>query len=130
MDPAAVPLWRDAAGCPVHASLSRAGDWMGVGSRRPGVDMEPLARTDMLPEMTGGACDSSELAEPGTLAVDQRGRALQASWVREVLLKAAGTGTVGGNEQLRRALRLASANAEGAAWLELLESRAPPTWLR
>lgn len=114
MDPATVPLWRDAAGCPVHASLSRAGDWMGVGSRRPGpvgVDMELLACMDMLPEMAGGACDSSELAEPGTLAVDQRGRVLLASWVREVLLKAAGTGTVGGNEQLRRALRPASANA-------------------
>ncbi|MGH8061423.1 MAG: 4'-phosphopantetheinyl transferase family protein, partial [Pseudoxanthomonas sp.] len=102
IEPATVPLWRDAAGCPrvgdnlVHTSLSHAGDWIALAVSRAGpvgVDIEPLSRMDQLPEMAGVICDSSELAELETHAVDQRGSALLALWVRkEALLKAAGTG--------------------------------------
>lgn len=102
MDPTAVPLWRDLAGCPrvgnnlVHTSLSHAGEWIALAVSRVGpigVDIEPLSRMAMLPELADTICSPSERRELETLSAEQRGRSLLALWVRkEALLKAAGTG--------------------------------------
>jgi 4'-phosphopantetheinyl transferase len=134
MNPAAVPLWRDAAGCPrvgdnlVHTSLSHAGDWIALAVSRVGlvgVDIEPLVRTDMLPEMAEAICTRSEHAAMEALAIDDRGRALLALWVRkEALLKAAGTGlsvemnSFAAPEGPVRPMPM----LEGGAWLEMLET--------
>ncbi len=134
MDPGAVPLWRDAAGCPrvgdnlVHTSLSHAGDWIAMAVSRVGpvgVDIEPLSRTGMLAEMAGDICHPSELVELESLAVDQHAGALLALWVRkEALLKAAGTGlsvemsSFAAPEGLGRPMPV----LEGELWLEMLDS--------
>ena len=141
MDPALVPSWRDAAGCPrvgddlVHTSLSHAGDWITLVVSRVGpvgVDIEPLARMGVLVEMANGICHFSELAELEIVAAEQRGRALLVLWVRnEALLKAAGTGL---------SLEMSSfAALEGQVRpMPILEGThgwrclnpAPPAWLR
>jgi 4'-phosphopantetheinyl transferase len=134
MNPATVPLWRDAAGCPrvgdnlVHTSLSHAGDWIALAISRVGplgVDIEPLSRMDMLLEMADATCAPSERPELEALAADQRKRALLALWVRkEALLKAAGTGL---------SVEMSSFAApegpvppmpmlRGGAWLEMLDA--------
>jgi 4'-phosphopantetheinyl transferase len=103
MDPMAVPLWRDAAGCPrvgdgniVHTSLSHADGLVALAVSKAGpvgVDVESTARVDMLPEMADSICDPSERVELQEVAVDARGLALLALWVRkEALLKAEGIG--------------------------------------
>ena len=135
----AVPLWRDAAGCPrvgdnlVHTSLSHSGDWIALAVSRAGplgVDIEPLTRMNMLPGLADSICAPSERMELETLAADQRDRALLALWVRkEALLKAAGTGL---------SVEMSSFSAPegpvpsmpilaGRAWLEMLD--APPACL-
>jgi 4'-phosphopantetheinyl transferase len=134
MDPAAVPLWRDAAGCPrvgnnlVHTSLSHAGDRIALAVSRVGpvgVDIEPLVRTHMLLEMAESVCTRPERAAVEALAIGSRGTALLGLWVRkEALLKAAGTGL---------SVEMSSFDApEGAvrpmpilearAWLEMLDA--------
>jgi 4'-phosphopantetheinyl transferase len=134
MDPMAVPLWRDAAGCPrvgdnlVHTSLSHAGDWIALAVSRigpVGVDIEPLVRMDLLPEMAEAICTHSEHAAIEALALDQRGRALLALWVRkEALLKAAGTGlSVEMNSFDAPEGRVGAMPVLGrGAWLEMLET--------
>lgn len=134
IDPATVPLWRDASGCPrvgdnlVHTSLSHGGDWIALAVSRAGpvgVDIEPLSRMHLLPEMAGAICDSSELAELETHALDQRGGALLALWVRkEALLKAAGTGlSVEMNSFAAPEGPIGSMPMlQGDAWLEMLEA--------
>ncbi len=102
MDAAAVPLWRDASGRPrvgddgIHTSLSHADTWvaLAVSSAGPlGVDIEPLTRVDMLPEIAGSICHPQEAAALKGLAPDRYGMALLALWVRkEAFLKAAGVG--------------------------------------
>ena len=99
MDPAAVPpLWRGAAGCPrvgdnlVHNKSGHAGDWIALVVSRiglVGVDIEPLARMDMLPEMVETICTRLEHAAMEALAIDDRSKALLwPLWVRkEALLK-------------------------------------------
>lgn len=58
-----------------------------------GMDIEPLVRMDLLPEMAEVICIRPEHAAIEALAIDHRGRALLALWVhKEALLKAAGTG--------------------------------------
>lgn len=103
MDPAVVPLWRDEAGCPrvgaeniVHTSLSHTDGLvvLGVSKTGPlGVDIESIARADMLPEMADSICDPSERAELQKMTADACGPALLSLWVRkEALLKAQGVG--------------------------------------
>ncbi|KAF1718198.1 hypothetical protein CSC74_04725 [Pseudoxanthomonas yeongjuensis] len=134
MDPMAVPLWRDAAGCPrvgdnlVHTSLSHAGDWIALAVSRTGpvgVDIEPLVRMDLLPEMADAICTRSEHAAIEALAIDRRGRALLALWVRkEALLKAAGTGLSVEMSSFSAPEGSVRAMSElgGCAWLEMLET--------
>ena len=83
MDAAAVPLWRDASGRPrvgddgIHTSLSHADTWvaLAVSSAGPlGVDIEPLTRVDMLPEIAGSICHPQEAAALRGLAPDRRAR--------------------------------------------------------
>ena len=134
MDPMAVPLWRDALGCPrvgdnlVHTSLSHADGRIALAVSRVGpvgVDIEPLVRARMLLEMTGVICTRLERATVETLAVDRRERALLGLWVRkEALLKAAGTGlsvemnSFDAPEGTVRPMP----TLEGGAWLEMLEA--------
>lgn len=103
MDPMVVPLWRDAAGCPrvgdgniVHTSLSHADGLVALAVSKAGpvgVDVESIARVDMLPEMADSICDPSERVDLQEVAADARGLALLALWVRkEALLKAEGIG--------------------------------------
>lgn len=103
MDAASVPLWRDAAGCPrvgddklVHTSLSHADEFIALAISRAGpvgVDIEPMTRKDMLPEMAASICTPEEKLELDQLDAEARGLGLLAMWVRkEALLKAAGLG--------------------------------------
>lgn len=97
-----VPLWRDELGCPrvgngeIHTSLSHADAWVALAISRSGpvgVDIEPLARAEMLPEIAGSLCHPQEAAQLRGLAPDRYGKALLALWVRkEALLKAAAVG--------------------------------------
>jgi 4'-phosphopantetheinyl transferase len=134
MDPATVPLWRDAAGCPrvgdnlVHTSLSHAGEKIAFAVSRigpVGVDVEPLARMHMLQEMAESICTRSEQAAVESLAFDHRSKALLGLWVRkEALLKAAGTGlsvemsSFDAPEGMIRPMRV----LDGGGWLEMIEA--------
>lgn len=134
MDPVVVPLWRDAAGCPrvgdnlVHTSLSHAGDWVALAVSKSGpvgVDIEPLVRMELLPEMAEAICAPSERTAMEALALEHRGKALLALWVRkEALLKAAGTGlsvamnSFSAPEGTVRPMPM----LEEGAWLEMLET--------
>lgn len=102
MDATAVPLWREESGRPrvgddeIHTSLSHADTWVALaisGIAPVGVDVEPLVRADMLPEIADSICHPCEAAELGGLAPDLYRKALLALWVRkEAFLKAAGVG--------------------------------------
>ena len=102
IDASAVPLWRDANGCPrvgdnlVHTSLSHAGRWiaLAVSTTGPvGVDIESRERIGALPEIAGSICHPREAADLVGITGGSYGEALLALWVRkEALLKAAGVG--------------------------------------
>lgn len=102
VDAVAVPLVRDALGCPrlrdspMHTSLSHSGGWaaMAVTAAGPvGVDMEPIDRRAVMPEIAERLCHPSEFAALAGLASSERAAALLELWVRkEALLKAAGVG--------------------------------------
>ncbi len=102
VDAVAVPLVRDALGCPrlkdapFHTSLSHAAGWVAVavtGSGPVGVDIEPAARSSVMAEIAGRVCHPDEAEELSTLIEPLYGRALLELWVRkEALLKAAGVG--------------------------------------
>jgi len=103
LEPVAVPLWRDAAGCPrvgdeniVHTSLSHADGLVALAVSKAGpvgVDVEPIAHAGILPEMADSICAPPERMELQDVAPDARGLALLALWVRkEALLKAEGVG--------------------------------------
>lgn len=101
-DAGAVPLGRDAAGCPrlagggLHTSLSHAGGCVAVAvaiTGPVGVDIEPAARARVMPEIAGRLCHPVDLATVGALPAGDRDHALLQLWVRkEACLKAAGTG--------------------------------------
>lgn len=102
VDAVAVPLVRDALGCPrlrdspVHTSLSHSGRWAAVAVTAAGpvgVDMEPVDRRAVMPGIAERLCHPSELAALAALAPSERATALLELWVRkEALLKAAGVG--------------------------------------
>ncbi len=102
LDPADVPLGRDAQGCPrlengtLSTSLSHAGGFAALaasGAGAVGVDLEPVTRASVLPEIAERVCDAGETAALAGLAAPAYGAALLALWVRkEALLKAAGVG--------------------------------------
>lgn len=97
----AVPLHRDASGCPriaggnLFTSLSHAGTGAAVAITAAGpvgVDIEPASRASVMPDIADRIShpdDQGIPATPGTA----RARALLRLWVRkEAFLKAAGTG--------------------------------------
>lgn len=98
----AVPLWRDALGCPrvgegmAATSLSHAGSLIGlaVGEYRPlGVDVEPAYRISEMPELVHNICHASELDAMLRLAPEAQAEALLALWTsKEAILKALGIG--------------------------------------
>lgn len=99
--PAAVPLRRDALGCPrldaggAHTSLSHADGLvaLAVSGAPVGVDIEPAARTAAMDEIATRVAHPRELAAAQALPEAERRRALLSLWVRkEALLKAAGIG--------------------------------------
>lgn len=102
MDPEAVPMWRDASGCPrvgeglISTSLSHSDGWIALAACNEGpvgVDVETFSRLGMLPGMVDSICHPAEKLALQHLAADACKRALLALWVRkEALLKAAGTG--------------------------------------
>ena len=102
VEPQAVPVWRDALGCPrvgdgaLYTSLSHADSWLAFavsGAGPVGVDIEPFSRADAMPEIADSVCHPVEAAALGALAVDRYAEALLALWVRkEAALKAAGVG--------------------------------------
>lgn len=101
-DPAEVTLRRDPAGRPclpddaLYTSLSHAGGAaaIAISVRGPvGIDLEPAARAEQMPEIAARIVHRAEAAEFAALAMPQRSAALLALWVRkEALLKAAGIG--------------------------------------
>jgi 4'-phosphopantetheinyl transferase len=101
-EPARVPLYRDASGCPrldgnvVWTSLSHAGGLLAfaVGSAGPvGVDIEPLSRCGAMDEIAGSVCHADEWTSMASLPASSRAAALLELWVRkEAVLKAAGVG--------------------------------------
>lgn len=102
LDPADVPLDRDAQGCPrlgngaLSTSLSHADGFAALAASAVGavgVDLEPATRAGALPEIAERVCDPGEAAALAGLAPADYGTALLALWVRkEALLKAAGVG--------------------------------------
>lgn len=99
--PEAVPVERDAQGCPrvrgypLSTSLSHAGRGLAVavsGTRNIGVDLEPRERAPVMGEIADyvlHAHDATPCHANGQLALDE----LLALWVRkEAVLKAAGIG--------------------------------------
>jgi 4'-phosphopantetheinyl transferase len=102
VEPHAVPVWRDALGCPrvgdgkLYTSLSHADSWLAFalsGAGPVGVDIEPLARADAMPEIADSVCHPAEAVALDALPADGYAEALLALWVRkEAALKAAGVG--------------------------------------
>lgn len=101
-DPAAVPLYRDARGCPrlagrpLHTSLSHADGCVALAASAigpVGIDIEPAARAAAVREVAAAICHPAEAAALSGLDAAAHGAALLALWVRkEALLKAAGIG--------------------------------------
>lgn len=102
MDPVAVPLFRDERGRPrvagfdIHTSLSHSARHVALAATAVGpvgIDLEPLARAAMMPEIAGNICHPIEAAALAGLQERSLGEELLALWVRkEALLKAAGVG--------------------------------------
>lgn len=102
LEPHAVPLSRDALGCPQlgaglgRTSLSHTDDLVAFAysARGPvGVDIEPSTRAAMLPDIADRVATPEELSALDGLSEATRAAALLALWVRkEALLKAAGIG--------------------------------------
>lgn len=102
LEPRAVPLWRDALGCPrvgdtlLGTSLSHTGPWVALAACTAGpvgVDVESLARLEVLPEIADSICHPAERGTLAGLEAPARAMALMRLWVRkEALLKAAGVG--------------------------------------
>lgn len=102
VEPAQVPLARDALGCPQlgrslgRTSLSHTDDLVAFAycPQGPvGVDIEPSTRAAMLPEIADRVATPDELSALESLSEPARASALLALWVRkEALLKAAGIG--------------------------------------
>ncbi|QOW18809.1 4'-phosphopantetheinyl transferase superfamily protein [Lysobacter ciconiae] len=102
VDAVAVPLLRDALGCPrlqdaaISTSLTHAGRWVAAavtGAGPVGVDIEPAERTAVMAKIASRVCHPNELAALAGMDVAAYRRALLALWVRkEALLKAAGVG--------------------------------------
>ena len=102
MGPMAVPLFRDARGCPrvancdIHTSLSHADGHvaLAVSAVGPvGIDIEPATRTAVMAEISASVCHPAEAAALAGLSEPDRSAALLALWVRkEAVLKAAGIG--------------------------------------
>lgn len=100
--PRAVPLWRDERGCPrvgegpLATSLSHTGSWVALAASTAGpvgVDVESLARLEVLPEIADSICHPAEHQTLAGLDEQARAMALMRLWVRkEALLKAAGMG--------------------------------------
>ncbi len=100
--PGAVPLRRDALGCPrlagvpAHTSLSHAEGLVALAVSRAGpvgVDVEPLSRAGAMDEIAARVAHPLELAAVDELSPAPRRRALLSLWVgKEALLKAAGIG--------------------------------------
>jgi 4'-phosphopantetheinyl transferase len=101
-DAGAVPIGRDAAGCPRLAggpwstSLSHAHGVLALAVTTTGpvgVDIEPSSRASVMPEIAGRVCHPADVAEIADLVEPAWSLALLALWVRkEAFLKAAGTG--------------------------------------
>lgn len=102
LDAAALPLGRDALGCPrleglaVHTSLSHSQAYVAIAVCRQGpvgVDVEPRHRRQVMEEIAAQTCHPDEAAEMARLSGQARAEALLGLWVRkEALLKAAGIG--------------------------------------
>lgn len=100
--PAAVPLRRDAKGCPrlagdrMHTSLSHAGTRVAIAATTSGpvgIDIEPDVRAGDMPELIGHVAHPEEQRALRKLPAHAQGPALLGLWVRkEALLKAAGIG--------------------------------------
>lgn len=101
-EPASVPLYRDANGCPrlegdvAWTSLSHAGGLLAfaVGDTGPvGVDIEPASRDRAMDEIAGSICHADEWTSVGSMPASLRATALLELWVRkEAMLKAVGVG--------------------------------------
>lgn len=97
-----VPLARDAQGRPVlermlfDTSLSHADGYVAVAVSAGGpvgVDIEPVHRAAVMPEIAGRICHGDEFLRMEAHGETRRGRALLDLWVRkEAFLKAAGVG--------------------------------------
>ncbi|MFD0737890.1 4'-phosphopantetheinyl transferase family protein [Lysobacter koreensis] len=102
LDPADVPLQRDARGCPrlagdlAHTSLSHADGVVAVAmttSGPVGVDIELATRAAVMAEIARCVCHRSESEHFAALMGPARATAFLALWVRkEAVLKAAGVG--------------------------------------
>lgn len=102
VDAVAVPLVRDALGCPrlrdtrISTSLSHAAHALALAVTAAGpvgVDIEPVDRVRVMPEIAGRVSHPSETADLAGASPEASGRALLGLWVRkEALLKAAGVG--------------------------------------
>ena len=102
LEPANVPIGRDEAGCPrlagalLSTSLSHADRALALAITATGpvgVDIEPLSRASVMPEIAGRVCHPAEAAEIAKLSEPALCEALLALWVRkEAFLKAAGIG--------------------------------------
>lgn len=96
--PEAVPLTRDARGCPRvpgtawHTSLSHADGAVAIAASRMGpvgIDLEARARAGLVPELAERICSPAELRHYAAMGPE----ALLALWVRkEAVLKACGWG--------------------------------------
>lgn len=101
-DVARVPIGRDRAGCPrvaggtVSTSLSHADGCLAVAVSATGpvgVDIEPVARAVVMPEIAERLCHPADHAGMAALTEVERNLALLALWVRkEAFLKAIGIG--------------------------------------
>lgn len=99
---AQVPLARDARGRPMlegrleQTSLSHAEGVVAVAvsmSGDVGVDIEPVSRAQVMPEIAGRICHAAESARIAQVPDADRAAALLDLWVRkEAFLKAAGVG--------------------------------------
>lgn len=102
LDAAALPLGRDALGCPrleglaVHTSLSHSEAHVAIAVCRHGpvgVDVEPRLRGRVMEEIAAQICHPDEAAKLVAFSEEARADALLGLWVRkEALLKAAGIG--------------------------------------
>lgn len=101
-DPADVPLYRDASGCPqleggvAWTSLSHAGSLLALAIAADGpvgVDIEPASRAGAIGDIAGSVCHPREWDVLASWPATPRAAALLELWVRkEAVLKAAGVG--------------------------------------